>query len=314
MCLNVLRVVCLFLAVLVPVFPAQPATPSTPSPSAPPSTTAPFVTGSVWGRLGNQMFIIAAVTSLALDHGATPTFPDYAKAFDRKSDLQGQGNYEMANMRQNFQRLFYHLNTHAPRNVEFVYREPSFTYAPIPYRPNMRIEGWFQSEKYFSHHKQEIIDLFAPPPHLLSYLQTTYSDIVSHPHTVSIHLRCYVKENPLNANVYPTYGRDYVAKAMRLFGPEAEYVVFSDQIDWAKKELQGLPGKIRFIENEPPEVDFYLMSLCKHNIVCNSTFSWWAAYLNQNPNKIVVVPFQWFTPQFNHDTRDLIPKKWIKLK
>ncbi|MBA2728193.1 MAG: alpha-1,2-fucosyltransferase [Parachlamydiaceae bacterium] len=53
------------------------------------------------------------------------------------------------------------------------------------------------------------------------------------------------------------------------------------------------------------------MSLCKHNIICNSTFSWWAAYLNTNPNKIVTVPAEWFTAKYNHNSQDLIPDEWV---
>lgn len=272
----------------------------------------PYVTGRIWGRLGNQMFIIAAVTSVALDNGALPVFPDYARALDPECDLHG--NHEVPSMRDYYQRLFSHLNISIPaQEPEFIYREPAFTYAPIPYHPNMVIEGWFQSEKYFINHKEEIIDLFAPSKDLLSYLQATYSDIIDHPCTVSIHLRCYMKENPNYVYVYPTYGKEYVSQAMQLFGPDAKYLVFSDQIGWAKEELQDLSGDIIFMENAPYEVDFYLMSLCKHNIICNSTFSWWAAYLNKNPEKIVVAPAQWFTPEYNHNTQDLVPEEWLRI-
>ncbi len=272
----------------------------------------PYVTGRIWGRLGNQMFIIAAVTSLGLDNGAIPVFPDYARAFDPDCNLGA--NYEVPSMREYYQRLFYHLDVQAKgQEAECVYREPAYTYNPIPYRPNMMIEGWFQSEKYFMNHKQEIIDLFAPPQDILDDLKAAYSDIIDHPYTVSIHLRCYFKENPLYARVYPTYGSDYVSRAVALFGPEAQFIVFSDQIEWAKEQLAGIPGNIRFIEGEDMYHDFYLMSLCKHNIICNSTFSWWAAYLNKNPDKTVVSPKEWFTPEYDHSTQDLIPEEWIKI-
>ncbi|MBA3603258.1 MAG: alpha-1,2-fucosyltransferase, partial [Parachlamydiaceae bacterium] len=199
-------------------------------------------------------------------------------------------------------------------NIEFVYREPSFSYTPIPYHPNMLLEGWFQSEKYFLNNKQAIMDLFAPKTEILDYLNEKYSDIIAHPNTVSIHLRSYIKENPIYVEVYPTYGREYVEKAIQLFDADAQFIVFSDQIEWAKEELSGLANNMRFIEGEKYFHDFYLMSMCKHNIICNSTFSWWAAYLNRNPNKVITVPSEWFAPKYNHNSQDLIPQEWVIVK
>jgi hypothetical protein len=211
-------------------------------------------------------------------------------------------------------KMFNHLNVSLPtEEVEFVYQEPSYTYEPILYRPNMLIEGWFQSEKYFINHKQEIMDLFACSPETTDYLTAKYSDIINNLNTVSIHLRSYAKEDPYLTNVYPTYGREYFQKAMQLFDADVQFIIFSDQIEWAKEELNGLSNNMRFIENEQFYHDFYLMSMCKHNIICNSTFSWWAAYLNRNPNKNVVVPATWFTPQYNHNSQDLIPSGWISI-
>ncbi|MBA2728192.1 MAG: alpha-1,2-fucosyltransferase [Parachlamydiaceae bacterium] len=207
----------------------------------------PFVTGRLWGRLGNHLFIVAAVTSLAIDNGAEAVFPDFMTAFDPNCELKN--NYEVANLRSNYQNMFSHLNVSPPtKEIEFVYREPSFSYTPIPYYPDMLIEGWFQSEKYFLHNKQIIQKLFAPSPEIYNYLSSKYIDIINDPNTVSIHLRCYKKENPIYEDVYPTYGRNYVEKAIRLFNDDAQFIVFSDQIEWAQEQLKGLPYNIRFIE------------------------------------------------------------------
>ena len=273
----------------------------------------PFVTGRLWGRFGNQLFIIAAATSLALDHGATPIFPDFAAAFDPDCNLTI--NYNLPSLRNDYEKIFFHLNVKQPKTeIEFCYREPSFTYAPIPYQPNMIIEGWFQSEKYFFNHKHEIMELFAPPKDISDYLKNKYDDLIKHPKTVSIHLRNYYKENPYLEQVYPTYGREYVEKAIALFPEDSVFVVFSDQIAWCKEQLAGVSRKFLFIEGEEFYHDFYLMSLCKHHIICNSTFSWWAAYLNKNSEKVVVAPKQWFAPDYNHNSSDLIPDGWITIE
>lgn len=269
----------------------------------------PYVTARLWGRLGNQLFIIAAATSVALDHGAVTSFPDFMRAFSDEG-AKMEGNYARESLKASFNAIFNRLDTSMPSEpVEFIYREPSFTYAPIPYHPNMLLEGWFQSDKYFKHHKQEILALFAPSDEMVRYLRGKYSDIIDHPHAVSVHLRCYFKEDRALERVYPTYGRDYVIRAMKHF-PKALFVVFSDQIAWAKEQLAGLPGTFRFIEKESLFADFYLMSMCKHNIISNSSFSWWAAYLNANPNKVVLLPLRWFSPEYMHNSNDLVPEGW----
>ncbi len=261
-----------------------------------------FVTAHLMGQFGNQLFIMAAAISLALDHGAIYTFPDLVS---NKTD-------PMLNIPLNYEKVFYHINAFLPKvPYEFFYREPKFSYTPILYHPNMHLTGWFQSEKYFINHKQEIIALFSPHPKILDYLKSKYSNIIDHPHTVSIHLRSYQKELPEIRRVYAEVGAEYVKQALSLFPENSLFVVFSNDIEWCKNELSQISRPLIFIEGESYHHDFYLMSLCKHNIICNSTFSWWAAYLNRNPDKIVVAPSAWFKDFYIQDTQDLIPEEWV---
>lgn len=264
---------------------------------------APFVVGHLMGQLGNQMFIIAATTSLALDNGATPLFPDFFIPSDPVFKLP-----------YNHEKVFYHLNASAPEQpIEFTYREPRFTYDPIPYQPNMMLFGWFQSEKYFKHHKQEILELFAPHPEIVDYLYSKYRSIIEHPKTVSIHYRTYLADDP-HQKVYYTYGKEYFQQAVGLFPEDSLFVIFGNDMEWCKTHLADIAKNIVFIEGETHYHDLYLMSMCKDNIISNSSFSWWAAYLNPNPNKVVIVPPEWFAPAYQHDWSDLIPEGWIELK
>ena len=258
----------------------------------------PFIVSALHGQLGNQMFEIAAAVSLSIDNDAEATFPDFITNIED-------------NIKNNYPLFFSGLKTYDPTTpTAFFYHEPSFTYAPIPYQPNMRMWGFFQSEKYFRHNKKRIISLFEPNKEIKKYLKEKYRDIINDPKTVSIHIRTYFKEDPQHT-AFPLNGREYVEKAMGLFPADAHYIVFSDNIPWCKEALQGIPRNIRFIEGEAYHYDFYLMSICRHHIISNSSFSWWAAYLNPNSKKIVVAPKKWFQPSTGIDAKDLYPPEWV---
>lgn len=262
-----------------------------------PLSAKPFVKGSLWGQLGNQLFIIAATVSLALDNDADPIFPD----------LVINPNY---NLPLNRQKIFSHLNVVMPAGakIESYYNEPHFHYAPIPYTPNMQIHGYYQSEKYFEKHKKEILDLFAPSNEIKDYLNGKYKDIIDHPNAVAVHIRYYF-EDP-SESIFFACSPEYIRKAMSTFSDDPLFVIFTNDQNYSKKVLEGVTGNIRLIQGEPHFHDFYLMSMCKHNIISNSSFSWWSAYLNANPNKVVIAPKKWFTQSSGLDVKDLIPSSW----
>ena len=268
------------------------------------SAAQPIVVGNLIGQLGNQLFIIAATSSLAWENNATPCFPDFINQ-----------NRTKWNLAENYKILFSDLKTKNPllKHIKYTYQEPCFFYVPIKYKKNMKISGYFQSEKYFIKYKERIIDLFSPNESISSYLQEKYSDIINDPNTVSIHLRSYLKEDPFGS-YHITYGMDYYNAAMDLFPENTQFIVFTNDIVDTKIKFKNVTKNIRFIENEHYIHDFYLMSLCKHNIISNSSFSWWAAYLNRNPDKIVVAPPNWFNPITGLDTKDLLPNDWIIIK
>lgn len=261
----------------------------------------PFVVGELGGQLGNQMFEIAAALSLAWDNDADAYFPDL---------ITKTGN----NIPNNHKRVFFRINAEPPpRKVQFRYKETMHPYQPIPFHPDMQISGFFQSEKYFMQHKEKIIDLFMPSDAILSTIQAKYPNILNHPKTVAVHARTYFAEDP-SRNCFHFLSEDYFANAMALF-PDKDtlFVVCSDQMWWCKFIFKKFTRNIIFIENNDYLIDFYLMSLCKHNIISNSTFSWWAAYLNRNPDKIVVAPEKWMTNR-NLEDYDIVPEDWIKVE
>lgn len=258
--------------------------------------------GYIGGRLGNQLFQIAAALSLAIDHNAEAFFPDYKERNDYNIPI-------------NRKMVFPNLNFEKPHaKVEYTYIEhQDFKFSPIPYRPNMKIYGYFQSEKFFKHNKDKILPYFEPSDNIIAYLQEKYSDLLSHPCTVAIHLRGYLQEDPNLEKMFPYVGREYVEQAASLFPEDALFVILSDQIDWVKQELKDFSRPHVFIEKQAHYHDLFLMSLMKHQIVSNSSFGWWGAYLNKNPEKVVVAPYPWFHPQHHLSSEHIIPDDWVKI-
>ena len=140
-----------------------------------------------------------------------------------------------------------------------------------------------------------------------------HPDVVGNDEVVSIHIRRgdYLQ----SPNHHPVISLNYCMKAIKQFPRDYKVVVFSDDINWCKTEA-FFGDKFKFIEGQTDIEDFYLMSMCVNNIICNSSFSWWAAWLNSNPDKIVIAPMddRWFGPAYDHfDTKDLYPEEWIKM-
>lgn len=266
-----------------------------------------YVSSRLYGRLGNQMFQVAAAVSLAIDNNAVACFPDLIKK-------KGDG------IPTNYKFIFSKLNSYRPKRYSFIHKEhKNMSYSPINYKKNMCLDGFFQSEKYFAHNKEEICNLFSPKPAIKTYLYKKYKNIIDHPNTVAIHLRAYEVEDkeksydPKLETIFPFLKTDYYFKAADLFAEDAFFIIFSDKISWAKKVLKDFSRPHIFIENEKYYHDFYLMSFCKHHINSPSSFSWWAAYLNKNPDKIIVTPFPWFLNSSKLDTSSIVPNEWIKL-
>jgi hypothetical protein len=173
----------------------------------------------------------------------------------------------------------------------------------------MRLSGYSQSEKYFAYYRDRLIQFFAPKDDDLKYIKKKYLKILKHPKSVSVHIRYYFAEKP-DEPAFRQYDEEYYEKAMSLFPKDALFVVLSDNMQFAKKIISTKGRKVVFVEGEPHYIDLFLQTFCKHNIIGNSTFSWWGAWLNQNPNKIVVRPAHWIGgyPDIGG------PDSWIKIE
>lgn len=251
--------------------------------------------------LCNQMFQIATILSYAHDYDFDAIFP-------------GLKNSHYGNYTKNiFRNLI--IDEDMPNNYSW-YVEPKYSYQPIPKRDESFAirDSYFQSEKYFTHNRKLILDTFAPQDEDIEYIRAKYENILLNEKTVSCHVRRgdYTQLENAHPHIWET---DYYDKALE----EIDYsmvLVFSDDMEYCKEKFKNINAT--FI-HEKDYLDLYIMSMCENNIIANSSFSWWGAWLNQNPDKKVIVPMEWFGNDKPHGGRgghtdgDLIPDGWIKL-
>jgi hypothetical protein len=194
-----------------------------------------------------------------------------------------------------------------------VAQEPYFHFCPdmftVPDQTNLM--GYFQSEKYFEHCSDLILGYFQFDKEIKKQAENNFPKFPVKLEYVSIHLRR--GDYAGLQQFHPVMDADYYFDAMTQF-MDGDYcfLIFSDDISYAK-ELFGEQENIVYIEGNDPAVDMCMMTMCDHNVIANSSFSWWGAWLNDNVNKKVIAPKRWFGPAYKgvHDTKDLYPQSWI---
>jgi Glycosyl transferase family 11 len=251
------------------------------------------------GGLGNQLFQIATTLAVSWDNNDTAVF-----------DLKGHKNALQGNGACHYQETIYRNLTN--RKIwwsQHTFQERGYHYQEIPYQLNMKLIGYFQSEKYFFKYRQKLLDLFAPPPQVIDRLKLDYGFILDHP-SCAIHVRRgdYHKF----PNNHPICSIDYYKAAIDLFDSNTQFLVFSDDINWCKKVFNE--DKFEFSENNGEDVDLYLMSMCQHQIIANSSFSWWGSWFNENPSKYIIAPKDWFGSNLQHfNINDLYTPLMLKI-
>jgi len=299
-----------------------------------------MITVLINGGLGNQLFQVFATMAAAIRNGDTYYFLYTIQDASGKRTTYWKSllhnlipNTVIANS-ENFQK-FMQLPS---------YREPNFGYKPLPSNTATRttplkLVGYFQSPKYFADVQDEIYEKMQ----LLEQqkqIQTMFAESVWFSCgvvTIAMHFR--IGDYKHIQEAHPILTLDYYKKALNhviknahlpelnkmtnpikfnvlIFNQECDNHVILDHM----RELRNDPNLsrvCRFYKINDMFDDWkqlLLMSVCNHNIIANSTFSWWGAYLNQNPSKIVCYPSTWFGPALkNHDTRDLFPVDWVKM-
>lgn len=281
----------------------------------------------VWclGGLGNQMFQYAFYRRLQLD------------GKDVALDISGFNGYELHNgfeIRNIFgidvtmadisvvneiklkilhatfiQKIIWKIFSSCPIMMQ---KKFNFHEEYLNFRKPKYLEGYWQSEKYFAAYSEIIRNDFKFPK--LDAQNKEYADKIQHTESVSIHIRMgdYIN-HPLHGGICTI---EYYQRAIDFIKAKLDkpiFFIFSNDVEWCKNNLQ-LENAIYVTGNDGQNSyrDMQLMSMCKHNIIANSSFSWWGAWLNNNPDKVVIAPSRWFNdPTIN--TKDLLPDSWIQI-
>lgn len=254
-----------------------------------------------YGRLGNQMFQIASTIGIAKDNNLDYGFDSW------------YCNYTNTDFNNFLNTPLNKLNMDTSKNT-LKTTEPEFNYKKMLLNSNYNhiLYGYFQSEKYFQNHKNYVKNIFQLKPKYLLKIEEKYGDILKN--SCSLHIR---RGDYLGLqNFHTLIGLDYYEESLfKLYGnnlTNLNLLIFSDDISWCKSNFNFEGPKIHYIEGNSDIIDMTLMSMCGNNIIANSSFSWWGAWLNKNPNKKVVAPKNWFGPHnSNLSTKDLYCEEWI---
>lgn len=294
-----------------------------------------MIVSQIIGGLGNQMFQYAVGRALAEERGVPLRldvfgYTNYGlhqgfelpKVFNCTPDnATNEDIHGILGWRSNrtLRKILMRPKVAMFRGAQFVV-EPHFQYWPeikdVPH--DCYLVGYWQSEKYFQDVALVIRSDFTFKSPLVNH-NAEIADKISQVNAVSLHVRRgdYVK-NKKTLGTHGLCSMDYYQTAIRHICDRVEqpyFFIFSDDISWVKDHLKMhfLCQYVDYNHGADSYNDMHLMSLCKHHIIANSSFSWWGAWLNPCENKIVVAPQRWFTKENNANVKDLFPQGWVTL-
>ena len=268
------------------------------------------------GRLGNQMFQYASLRGIAANNDYSWMVPS--------DDTQHRDNYglfetfEMTHVKES--------NLGISNFVNVTETNHNFDEALFNTKDNVNIDAYLQTEKYFSHIAKEIREDFTFREDYLTPCKEYVDSLPSPP--IFLHVR--QSDNIGREEYHPILPISFFEDALKEFPEDTPCFVFTDDLDWCKK--QEFFQQDRFLFNESngrytyrtidgtgqyqntllPQVDLCLMSLCSGAIIANSSFSWWGAWLQNDRGKVIAPdPKKWFGTAMTHlDTSDIVPERW----
>lgn len=205
-------------------------------------------------------------------------------------------------------------------NFRKIYNDRVFEYNPnaLQLLPPIYLNGYFQSYRYFKGRESAVRNLFNFDIKNIDQSNLEFMQDMEHSSSVAIHVRRgdYV-ENEKTKSFHGGCSLEYYKRSIsyiknRIINPKLFF--FSDDIEWVRKNFNVGLSSVFVEHNQGSDSwkDMLLISNCKHQIIANSSFSWWGAWLNDNPEKIVVAPARWLAKK-EIDMNDLIPSTWVRL-
>ena len=259
---------------------------------------------NLFGRIGNNLFQLAAAASLAEKMEASFValpFSDYLPPSENQQSL-----YEY--LQQFNDSLLRNIDLREGFPLEYTdYYEPCFEYKEIPCINQLLLFGYFQSEKYFD--EITVRNLFEIDVQTKKRIMQKYGNLLQqNPTSINVRRGDYLNKQ----NYHPVCTLEYFNTAIETIGKNQQFLITSDDLPWCKDNFVGT--NFHFSEKTDPVENLYLQSLCANNIISNSSYSWWGAWLNLNKNKKVIAPLNWFGPEASElNTQDLLPDSWIKI-
>ena len=276
------------------------------------------------GGLGNQMFQHALGKRLSLDWGQELKYDlSWFKNIkngettrvlgisDFNIDIREATQIEIKKNTPNIFFIFLNkIKTRLNKNIFF-----KFNPRLIKKKKGTFLDGYFQSHEYFDSIRKELLNDFTLKNGYSQVAQKQKDEIISSDNSVGLHIRrgdFVTSCKDYNGLCSLNYYKEAISIIKQKY-PKIKIFVFSDDIEWAKENIK-FADPMFFVSGQgfSDAEEMLLMSLCKHQIIANSTFSWWSAWLNKNNDKIVVSPKKWLVV-VDIDTSDLLPTEWIKI-
>lgn len=289
-----------------------------------------MVITKLMGGLGNQMFQYATGYALS-QHHQTELGVDISFLNQETGGQYTKRDFELnvfntAITTVSKEELHTFLTTYYSRtnrflnsSLPYVFKKHYFLEKGHQYHPdifktstNVFLSGFWQSENYFSKYREQLLNIFTFKSDYLKGIDNELK-LISNSNSVSLHVRRgdYIENKNANS-FHGVCSLDYYEQALLYLenlNSEMEVFIFSDDIEWCKQNLKLKHGH-HYVDNNSVYKDFFLMKNCKHNIIANSSYSWWAAWLNTNPSKMVIAPKKWNNTTFENT---IVPDNWIKL-
>lgn len=269
------------------------------------------------GRLGNQMFQFASTVGIARKKGYDVGFPiENCSRFVGGGPMDPKTRKTMevkCDILDCFEVPSGYFKNSIEISPKWVYHEVDFKFNPqvLGLIPETDLYGYFQDERYFIDHKEEILKCFSFKKEHSDrseiYWQEFISPSLEGKKPVSLHVRR--GDYTLYPEHHPVCSEEYYNSAMEKIGKEDhKFLVFSDDAEWCSKEFSG--DNFIIVDSGSPHVDLKIMTDCDHHIIANSSYSWWGAWLDQKEGRRVFAPSKWFGPAINKDASEIYCEGW----